>query len=93
VWLEFGGRLLPLTTFTDPLLRTHGKDGAAFSGTTPFLSSKPLRVIVVASDIFRRRDFQECVERIKSRFKQARQWRTGPLDTDGRVVIWVADLQ
>jgi hypothetical protein len=93
VWLEFGGRLLPLTTFTDPLFRTHGKEGAAFSGTAPFVSSKPLRVIVVASDIFKRPDFLESVDRIKGRFPQARQWIRGPLDSDGRVAIWVADLQ
>jgi hypothetical protein len=93
VWIELGGRLLPLTTFFAPLFRTHGREGADFFGTTPYLSSRPLRVILVASNIFERPDFQECVQRIKGRFMQAGQWTRGPLDPDGRVEIWMADLR
>ncbi len=93
LWIEFGGRLLPLTIFTDPLRATHGKDGANFYGSTPFVTSRPLRVVLVASNIFERSDFPQLVQHIKDRFTQARQWIRGPLDPDGRVQIWVADLE
>jgi hypothetical protein len=93
VWIEFGGRLLPLTTFDEPLMGTHGKDGASFYGTSPFVTSRPLRVILVASNIFERREFPDWVQRIKSRFIQAKQWTRGPLDPEGRVEIWVTDLE
>jgi hypothetical protein len=92
LWIEFGGRLLPLTVFDEPLIRTHGKDGANFYGTKPFMTSRPLRVILVASNIFSRSDFPQMVQHIKDRFIQARQWTRGPLDPDGRVEIWTADL-
>jgi hypothetical protein len=92
-WLELGGRLLPLTSFYAPLMRTHGFDGANYASATPFVSSRPLRVILVASDIFNRRDFPESVRRIKGRFPQAKEWNMGPIDPHGRIQIWVADLQ
>jgi hypothetical protein len=92
-WIEFGGRLLPLTTFDAPLTATHGKDGANFYGSAPFVTSRPLRVVLVASNIFSRSDFPQLVGHIKERFIQARQWIRGPLDPDGRVQIWSADLE
>jgi len=92
-WLELGGRLLPLTAFYAPLMHTHGFDGANYASATPFLSSRPLRVILVASDIFSRPDFPESVRRIKGRFPQAKEWTAGPVDPDGRIQIWVADLE
>jgi hypothetical protein len=93
LWIEFGGRLLPLTTFDAPLSATHGSDGANYYGSTPFTTSRPLRVILVASNIFERSDFPQMVQHIKDRFTQARQWIKGPLDPDGRVQIWVANLE
>lgn len=93
LWIEFGGRLLPLTTFDAPLTATHGKDGANFYGSAPFVTSRPLRVILVASNVFERSDFEELVQHIKDRFIQAREWIRGPLDPDGRVQIWVTDLE
>jgi hypothetical protein len=93
LWIEFGGRILPLTIFYDPLRATHGKDGANYYGSTPFVTSRPLRVILVASNIFERSDFPQLVQNIKDRFTQARQWIRGPLDPDGRVQIWVTDLE
>jgi hypothetical protein len=92
-WLELGGRLLPLTSFYAPLMRTHGFDGANYASATPFLSSRALRVILVASDIFSQPDFPDSVRRIKGRFPQAKEWTMGPVDPDGRIQIWVADLQ
>jgi hypothetical protein len=92
-WIEFGGRLLPLTIFDAPLTATHGKDGANYYGSAPFVTSRPLRVVLVASNIFDRSDFPRMVGHIKERFIQARQWIRGPLDPDGRVQIWSADLE
>jgi hypothetical protein len=92
MWIEFGGRLLPLTIFDEPLIKTHGKEGASFYGSTPFFTSRPLRVVLVASNIFERTDFPQLVQHIKDRFTQARQWVRGPLDPDGRIEIWVTDL-
>ncbi len=92
-WLELGGRLLPLTNFYAPLMRTHGFDGANYASVTPFVSSRPLRVILVVSDTFNRPDFPESVRRIKGRFPQAKEWTRGPIDPDGRTQIWVADLR
>jgi len=93
MWMEFGGRLLPLTTFDAPLSATHGSDGANFYGSKPFMTSRPLRVILVASNIFERSEFPQMVQQIKDRFIQAREWTRGPLDPDGRVQIWSADLE
>jgi len=88
-WLEFGGRLLPLTTY---FFRQSNLDGADFYGNTPIRSSRPLRVILVASNIFERKDFPALVRHIKDRFVQAREWTEGPADPDGRIQIWVTDL-
>lgn len=88
-WLEFGGRLLPLNTY---VFRQSNRDGADFFGTSPFRSSRPLRVILVASNIFERKDFPALVQNIKDRFVQAREWTQGQEDPDGRVQIWVTDL-
>jgi hypothetical protein len=92
-WIEFGGRLLPLTIFDEPLARTHGKDGANYYAKTAFTTSRPLRLVLVASNIFERPDFSELVQNIKNRFVQARVWNQGPIDPDGRVQIWVTELQ
>jgi hypothetical protein len=89
LWLEFGGRLLPLNAY---IFRQSLQDGAAFFGTGPFQSSRPLRVILVAPDVFERKDFPDLVQHIKNRFVQARAWTEGPVDPDGRVQIWVTDL-
>jgi hypothetical protein len=96
LWLEFARyRLLPLTTFSSPLFKTHGADGANFDSTTPFVSTAPLRVILVASDVFQDPGFPASVERIKKRFPQARSWDRveGVNDPDQRVQIWVGDLR
>lgn len=94
LWIEFAGkRLLPLTTFATPLMKTHGAHGADYKSTEPFVSSRPLRVILVASDTFNDPSFGASVERMKGRFPQARSWTRGPLDADHRVEIWAADLQ
>ena len=103
MWIELGGRLLPLTTDMAPSMHTHGHEGANYYGTTPFHSSRPLRVILVASNLYGAPNYkysstaipcdaEGCVERIKSRFVQAEQWVKGP-DTGGHSEIWIADLK
>jgi hypothetical protein len=89
LWLEFGGRLLPLNTY---IFRQSYQDGGDFFGTGPFQTSRPLRVILVAPNVFERKDFPDLVQHIKNRFVQAREWTEGPLDPNGRVRIWVTDL-
>lgn len=94
-WLEFAGnRLLPLTTFTAPLRETHGAHGADYNSAEPFHSSRAVRVILVASDTFSQPSFRAGVDRIKSRFRQARSWTraASPADPDKRVEIWVGEV-
>lgn len=94
LWLEYSHyRLLPLTTFASPLWKTHGADGANYDSTRPFVSSSPVRVVLVLSDTFNSPEFPASVERIKKRFPQALSWTRGPLDPDNRVEIWAADLR
>jgi len=91
--LEFGGRLLPLNIFFSPLQQTHGRDGANYNSTTPFVSSTPLRVILVAPDPYKRDDFGASTERVMQRFTQVHEWVPGPLDPDRRTWIWTGEIQ
>jgi hypothetical protein len=93
LWLEYAAwRELPLTIFSTPLWKTHGSDGASYYSSAPFSSSRPVRIVLVASDTFSDPAFPADVERIKGRFPQAHGWTRGPLDADNRVQIWAADL-
>lgn len=91
--LEFGGRLLPLNVFFSPLQQTHGRDGANYDSSTPFVSSLPLRIILVAPDPYKRDEFRASTEKIMQRFKQVREWVPGPLDPDRRVWIWTGEIR
>src|SRR5207248_919714 len=51
-WLEFPGRMLPLTAFWAPLQRSHGAEGASFVGTSKFFTSRNLRVLLVMSSLY-----------------------------------------
>ena len=94
-WMEFRGRLLPLTVCSQPLLKTHGLDGGNYESATPFLASRPLRVVVVAANPYHDAGFQKDIQRIKSRFPQAGNWTQEPTPGDaiGPVEIWMADLR
>jgi hypothetical protein len=89
---ELGGRLLPLSPGFVPLRETHGKDGANYFGETPFVSSEPLRLILVTADPYRWDGFQESVRRVMRRFTQVREWTPGPPDPHGRTWIWVGEI-
>jgi hypothetical protein len=91
--LEFGGRLLPLTVLFPPLVPSHGREGANYRGTQPFHSSRPLRVILVATDPYNLPEFPAIVERIQRRFTQVEEWKPGPLDLPGRRTwIWTGEI-
>jgi hypothetical protein len=90
--LEFGGRLLPLSPGFVPLRETHGKGGANYFSDTPFVSSEPLRVILVTADPYSWDGFQESVRRVMRRFTQVREWTPGPPDPHGRTHIWVGQI-
>lgn len=90
--IEFGGRLLPLSPGFVPLVQTHGRDGANYNSTTPFVSSEPLRIVLVAPDPYNRTDFRASTERIMHRFTQVREWAPGPADPHGRVWIWTGEV-
>jgi hypothetical protein len=85
------GRLLPLTYFPVATPLTQG-DGANFYGSSPFRSSKPVRVILVATDPYHRGDFRQSVQHIRERFGPA-QWTEEPHDSTSLAWIWTAELQ
>lgn len=91
-WLELPGRLLPLTNFWEPLMETHGRSGADYFGSTPFRSSRPLRVVLIAPDPYSRPDYDQAVDRIKARFPQAHDWSLELSFPTDRVQVWVANL-
>ena len=92
-WIELDhlGRLQPLNTGPFALERTQG-EGGNYLARTPFLTSQPLRVIVVAPDPYHRPDFRALVDRIRSRFTQATRWTQIPA-AGGAYEIWTADLE
>lgn len=95
VWLELGdfGRLLPLSYGTVAIGRTQG-DGDRFYGSSLFQSSGPVRIVVLATDPYRRDDFEESVQRIRNRFKQAAHWTMVPVEPPDDIPhIWTTDIQ
>jgi hypothetical protein len=94
VWLELGdfGRLLPLSYGTVAISRTQG-DGDIFYGSSPFESSGPVRVILLATDPYRRGDFEASVLRIRNRFKQASPWKMVPaVPPDYVPHLWTTEI-
>jgi len=91
-WLELPGRLLPLTNFWEPLMQTHGRSGADYFASTPFRSSRPVRVVLIAPDPYSQPDYDEAVSRIKARFPQADDWSLALSFPADRVQVWVANL-
>lgn len=91
-WLELPGRLLPLTNFWEPLMQTHGRNGADYFASTPFRSSRPIRIVLIAADPYSRPDFDQAVNRIKARFPQADDWSLALSFPADRVQVWVANL-
>jgi hypothetical protein len=93
-WIELEdvGRLLPLNTGAFALAHTQG-EGGNYLAQTPFLTSQPLRVVLVAPDPYHRLDFRASVDRIRSRFLQAKRWTQRPATAGDAYEIWTADLE
>ncbi|MEP6714274.1 MAG: hypothetical protein ABJC09_01795 [Terriglobia bacterium] len=93
-WLALEGhRLLPLTSMWATLAQTHGRDGANYNGSSPFVTSRPLRVILVACNPYRNAAYADSPAKMRSRFPQAHEWARQPAPADGKVEIWTADLK
>jgi hypothetical protein len=92
VWLELPGRLLPLTNFWEPLMQTHGRNRADYFSNTPFRSSAPLRVVLVAPDPYARQEYRDWIGRLKERFPQATNWLQVPVPSGDYIQVWTADL-
>jgi hypothetical protein len=94
-WLEIPQRMLPLTYFWAPLQRQFGNQGANLLGTSPLLTSRDLRVILVVSKEYAQHDREEVIRAVMARFPQARSWI--PLEDGsaevGDAALWYADLE
>src|SRR4051812_290721 len=82
-------RDLPVGTFPAPLGGRY-LDPAELRGRQPLRSSRPLRVVIVASRELVRGGW---LPRIESRFPQARLWRAAPVPDHSNVEIWLSDLE
>jgi hypothetical protein len=87
--LDLPFRTLPVGTFSAPLGRLY-LDPAELRGRQPLRSSRPLRVVIVAS---RELVSGGWLPRIESRFPQARLWRAAPVPDHSNVEIWLSDLE
>ncbi len=87
--LDLPFRTLPVGTFPAPLGARY-LDAGELRGTMPLRSSRPLRVVVVAAHDLVRGGW---LPGIKSRFPQARLWRTAPVPAHSNVEIWFSDLE
>jgi hypothetical protein len=93
-WIELDrlGPLLPLNTGAFALAHTQG-EGGNYLAETPFLTSQPLRVVLVTPDPYHRPDFRASLARIRSRFAQAKRWTQMPATAGDVYEIWTADLK
>jgi len=91
-WLAFKQRLLPLTNFYQPLVATHGADGASYFALSPLLTKKPIRVVLILTDPYSKPDMVEATARIKGRFVQAARWSQINLTQGEHTAVWSAML-
>lgn len=93
-WIELDdlGPLLPLNAGPFAVARTQG-EGGNYLAQTPFVTSLPLRVILVAPDPYHRPDFRASVDRIRGRFLQAKRWTQMQASAGDPYEIWTADLE
>lgn len=91
-WLAFDQRLLPLTNFYQPLVATHGRDGADYFASAPLQSSQPLRIILILTDPYSEPRVGEWNERIKGRFDQALEWARLQTPENSGTTVWSAKL-
>ena len=91
-WFAFDQRLLPLTNFYEPLLATHGRDGANYHAERPFWSTRPVRVVLILADPYQELGVLEWNERIKRRFPQASEWRQLLMAESTGTKVWSTTL-
>lgn len=89
MWLETPWRTFPMTTFSLPLGGRLAR-AADLRETLPLRTSRPLRVVLVASLSLRE---QGWLARIERRVPQARAWTPAPVPDGSGVGIWFADLE
>ncbi|HKH43100.1 MAG TPA: hypothetical protein VKM72_00365 [Thermoanaerobaculia bacterium] len=89
MWLETPWRTLPVTTFCLPLGGRY-VEAADLRASLPLTSSKPLRVVLVASLSLQERGW---LSRLQARFPQARAWTPAAPVPGSNVGIWVSDLE
>jgi hypothetical protein len=89
MWLETPWRTLPVSTFSLPLGGRFAR-AADLRETLPFLASRPLRVVLVASLSLQK---GRWLSRLLRRFPQAQAWTSVPPARGAGVGIWFADLK
>jgi hypothetical protein len=92
-WLVLPGRLLPLTNFDLPLVRTQGTAGANYFAAAPFRSSRPQRVMLVLADPYARPEAAAEQAAIRNRFAPPDRWQRVIDDPEDRVAVWTATLK
>jgi hypothetical protein len=92
LWLAFDQRLLPLTNFYQPLVATHGRYGADYSGTESFLTRTPLRIVIISTDPYSEPHQDEWTKQIKKRFVQAGDWIELKTFNGNKASVWATML-
>lgn len=88
-WLEFPQRVLPVAPYSAPLGTRYGA-AADLSGSAPFHSDRPLRLVLVLA---RSLVDDGTLPRLQARFPQARSWETVPVPAHSEVAVYFSDLR
>jgi hypothetical protein len=89
MWLEVPQRTLPVATFISPLGARY-RDAADLHGTGPLVTSRPLRVVLLAE---RSLAADGLLAALEARFPQAGPWRSVPLPEGSAVTLVTTDLR
>jgi len=88
-WLEFPQRVFPVAPYSAPLGTRLGA-AADLSGSAPFHSDRPLRLVLVLA---RGLVADGSLPRLQARFPQARSWAEVPVPAHSEVAVYFSDLQ
>jgi hypothetical protein len=89
MWPQIQHRVLPVATWVTPLGARYA-EAANLQSNRPFLSSQPLRVLVVADRSFAA---DGTLAGLQARFPQAHACRNEPLPAGAAVVLSLCDLE